>query len=1370
MSPEEIKYILKMQDDTKSALKSAGGNFDNLADAVAAANKAMAAANGGLAGAAGKQNPALSKTAAGLGKYKKESEGASKVTDLFQDRMQQATAAIAVLDGPLGGVASRFSSMGTLVKAAGFELAAYSLALASVIFVMRQFMTTGAQFESQMLTISNLLRITGKDAVVSADQINQVAYSIAESTNATVAGARDAATRLLAFGNVGTAEFERVLRAAQDLAAVGFSSMEDNVAEIGKVLQDPARELDSLREKNIFFTQSQADMITALIESGDSLKAYDMILKQIEATVGGSAVAAASGATGSWNQFTDAITKFVETFTSVSGVLDRTAAIFRTMTDAVSFLTNNMDTLLRIIGAVFNGLLAYGALKLAPMFLSLAGAVLKAGGAFKLLTLAMAANPIGLAITAVAALVAALTYFKDTTISIGGETATIAEIISFAWGKVKAAIEVVGNFLAGIGDKAKRGSDPVASGFQEAFGKVLNAAKTFYNYIIGTFVALGKGAYAAAMLIKDVFTESFDYLGNKLSHYTAALGALVSLDFEGASAALDRGLNTTFGVDLVERLKELGSEAVEDLTFDYIGAAGDAMAGAAAALIKGASDEAEKAAKESGDAVGGAVTDGIVTALDRDKVFITEKLKELTAKLSPSSAQAKEYASALRILNTALKMGLITQDKFNQAVKQAEASMGLSADAIGQSIQASTQAIQTMGMEANARAVVNDLILLENAALKEGIDLTDQANRARLDTAKALIIEKERLQLAQDMIDKLEGMRQAIELARFSGPYADADKKALEEVYAMRKKGVEVTLEMADAVREYYRAMQEAAQGPVDGFDKWMVSLGTFQEGIETLKEEGIGGLSDAITDALTGAEGSWQKFIQSISRSMIKLAVDQLLKDALGAIKGVKDPKAAALDRASAAITKLESLGSSLTTSQVLVNAANVTVNGSGIGAAATAINDQSYGAASGAAAASGVTGTGSLTQDKKMIQEQIWAFFAQKGLQPHQISGIMGNIQAESAFNPTAVGDGGNAFGLAQWNDRSGKLFESIGGKDNLADVEAQLKFMWEELQTTEKAAFERLMASQNVDESTAAFVGFERPQGYSVGNPRNSHNYSGRLGAAEDAMAQYGQGSLGNVDAAAKVAADAMTTLANTITTSVLPPLQQAGTAAGIPATPVIDPAAAQAAQGVATAATNMVAPLTQAATALQNAGSAASSAAIKANTAAASTGAFAAAATPLPATLTQAATAGNSFNGVLGQVIQQMLSAALGPNMGGIAGSLIGGIFHEGGKVGSGGQPAVIPSSVMKGAPRFHSGLKNDEYAAILQKGERVLTRDQDKTNMKMLRNSVEQPRSERMPVTVNYEIHTKDAGSFRRSQGQIDARTATALSRAQGRRN
>lgn len=138
--------------------------------------------------------------------------------------------------------------------------------------------------------------------------------------------------------------------------------------------------------------------------------------------------------------------------------------------------------------------------------------------------------------------------------------------------------------------------------------------------------------------------------------------------------------------------------------------------------------------------------------------------------------------------------------------------------------------------------------------------------------------------------------------------------------------------------------------------------------------------------------------------------------------------------------------------------------------------------------------------------VQSQIWSFFAAKGLQPFQIAAIMGNVSAESGFDPLARGDGGNALGLFQWNDRAPAMLNAIGGQGNLGNVQAQLEYAWRELLTSENASLQRLLASGNLYDATHAFAGFERPGGYNINDPTAANGWAQRLAAAEAAMRTF------------------------------------------------------------------------------------------------------------------------------------------------------------------------------------------------------------------------------------------------------------------------
>ena len=115
---------------------------------------------------------------------------------------------------------------------------------------------------------------------------------------------------------------------------------------------------------------------------------------------------------------------------------------------------------------------------------------------------------------------------------------------------------------------------------------------------------------------------------------------------------------------------------------------------------------------------------------------------------------------------------------------------------------------------------------------------------------------------------------------------------------------------------------------------------------------------------------------------------------------------------------------------------------------------------------------------------------------------------------------------------------------------------------------------------------------------------------------------------------------------------------------------------------------------------------------------------------------------------------VLSGALGS---GAVGQALAGVFHEGGMVGAGGVTRAVPAAAFLGAPRMHSGgwagLAADEVPAILQRGERVLSRDEARGYGQ---------------ASVNVTIQARDAQSFRQSRSQVAADIARAVQA--GRRN
>ncbi len=132
-------------------------------------------------------------------------------------------------------------------------------------------------------------------------------------------------------------------------------------------------------------------------------------------------------------------------------------------------------------------------------------------------------------------------------------------------------------------------------------------------------------------------------------------------------------------------------------------------------------------------------------------------------------------------------------------------------------------------------------------------------------------------------------------------------------------------------------------------------------------------------------------------------------------------------------------------------------------------------------------------------------------------QAAGVVGNIMQESTFMTNARNkgdgrDGSDSVGIGQWNGDRGRSMLNYAKSNNLDpnSLDTQLDFLHHELQTSEKGAYNRLMNADNVQDATAAMIGYERPRGYSVKNPMGGDGWGNRLAWANQIFAGDRSGS--------------------------------------------------------------------------------------------------------------------------------------------------------------------------------------------------------------------------------------------------------------------
>lgn len=235
--------------------------------------------------------------------------------------------------GPVGALLSALGPAG-LVAAAG---------IGSTVGVMAAATRTAQQFEQAGLKTEAILRATGQASGQTAESIRQMSREIALGTLASVQGVESAAQKLLTFRSVTGETFRRTIELSQDLAAVGFGTVESAAVQLGKALEDPQQGLTAMRRIGVSFTEGQREMILALQASGRELEAQAIILDGIEQQVGGAGAAEAGGLSGSIDTLGQRWEEFLEI------VADRTDALGGA-TRGVNALAGAIDGLNNMLG------------------------------------------------------------------------------------------------------------------------------------------------------------------------------------------------------------------------------------------------------------------------------------------------------------------------------------------------------------------------------------------------------------------------------------------------------------------------------------------------------------------------------------------------------------------------------------------------------------------------------------------------------------------------------------------------------------------------------------------------------------------------------------------------------------------------------------------------------------------------------------------------------------------------------------------------------------------------------------------------------------------------------------------------------------
>lgn len=231
----------------------------------------------------------------------------------------------------LEGLSSRFGMVGRAMAALGPVGLGAGAALGGVAAALTAAGIRAAESEKIAQRLEAVLRITGNAAGLTARQIDEFASSIERSTGTTADEVKSASAALATFTSIGGDEFKRVLAIANDAMAVYGGNLREWSDKIARALDDPVQGFAALKKQGFALTDSQLELVKAMLRVGDVAGAQRLVLGTLESQLGGAAASQSRGLSGAFTRATQAASRFFEEMFKWTGVGPAMGKVFDDM-------------------------------------------------------------------------------------------------------------------------------------------------------------------------------------------------------------------------------------------------------------------------------------------------------------------------------------------------------------------------------------------------------------------------------------------------------------------------------------------------------------------------------------------------------------------------------------------------------------------------------------------------------------------------------------------------------------------------------------------------------------------------------------------------------------------------------------------------------------------------------------------------------------------------------------------------------------------------------------------------------------------------------------------------------------------------------
>lgn len=362
--------------------------------------------------------------------------------DFFTGKIKDADAAAKHMEGTMHAAGSASAALGRQLLGVA---TAFGAAFEGVEFV-KESVHAFHELHFAQLQLENTLKNVGIRSGLTADDMNTMAERIQQTIPFTQAQVLNIEGSLARFGNMSKETFEKATLASADMATALHRDGTEVARALGRILEAPAQNGRLLRQFGISLDKDQQNLIKSLQATGHVADAQRIIFEQlaIHGYAGAAKAAAAADPLFQYHKIMEEIRLSVGQLAIhlLQKLTPAIVAVANAVKSTIQWIKQHKD----LVEALAIGVgVATAALVVYEIVVNAATIATKAWTTVQwLLNAAMTANPIGILIVAIAAVVSAIVYAYL-------HFAKFRAILLGVWETIKEFGRIVTDIFLGVG-------------------------------------------------------------------------------------------------------------------------------------------------------------------------------------------------------------------------------------------------------------------------------------------------------------------------------------------------------------------------------------------------------------------------------------------------------------------------------------------------------------------------------------------------------------------------------------------------------------------------------------------------------------------------------------------------------------------------------------------------------------------------------------------------------------------------------------------------------------------------------------------------------------------------------------------------------